>query len=123
MIVEAFGPLGGDYSDYGRISAFTGLPTLIGWAGHEYQWRVNWLNNDSYAADFYQRGSDVNRIYTSKDPQTVLIILARYQATYLYVGNLEVATYAGSDLSRFRQFMPIVYQANGVTIYKVPGNS
>jgi len=123
VIVEAFGPLGGDYSDYGRISAFTGLPTLIGWAGHEYQWRVNWLNNDSYAADFYQRGSDVNRIYTSKDPQTVLSILARYQATYLYVGNLEVATYAGSDLSRFRQFMPIVYQANGVTIYKVPGNS
>src|SRR5947209_8548960 len=123
VIVEAFGPLGGDYSDYGRISAFTGLPTLIGWAGHEYQWRVNWLNNDSFAADFYQRGSDVNRIYTSKDPQTVLSILGRYQATYLYVGNLEVATYAGSDLSRFRQFMPIVYQANGVTIYKVPGNS
>ncbi|MCA9956649.1 MAG: hypothetical protein KC434_18095, partial [Anaerolineales bacterium] len=35
-IVEA---VGGQYSAYGRISASTGIPTLLGWAGHEYQWR------------------------------------------------------------------------------------
>ncbi len=32
-----------EYTHYGRISAFTGLPTLMGWGGHEYQWRFNWL--------------------------------------------------------------------------------
>jgi hypothetical protein len=40
-IVEApgcsYGLLGG--VPLSRISAFTGLPTLIGWQGHEYQWR------------------------------------------------------------------------------------
>ena len=121
VIVEAFAPQGGgDYSDYDRISAFTGLPTIVGWAGHEYQWRVNWLNRDLNAADFYRRGGDVNTIYTSTDPQTVLTLMARYQAQYLYVGNLEVTTYPNSNLTRFAQFMQIVYSAHGVTIYKVP---
>ncbi|HLQ10339.1 MAG TPA: hypothetical protein VK134_01970, partial [Ktedonobacteraceae bacterium] len=122
VIVEAFGPQGGDYTDYARISAFSGLPTLVGWAGHEYQWRVNWLNNGTYAADFFRRGSDVNTIYTSKDPHIVLSLLAIYHVKYLYVGNLEVAMYAGSDVGRFRQFMPIVYSNDGVTIYEVPGS-
>jgi uncharacterized membrane protein len=120
VIVEAFGQQGGDYSDYGRISAFTGLPTVIGWAGHEYQWRVNWLNNDYNAADFYRRGSDVNLIYTSTDPQIVLTTLKRYQAKYLYVGNLEITTYSRSNLARFSKFMPVVYSYDGVTIYRVP---
>ena len=121
VIVEALGPQGGDYSEYARISAFTGLPTVMGWIGHEYQWRVNWLNDSEYAADFYRRGADIQAIYTSPDPQTVLKLLARYQVTYLYVGSLEAVTYPGSDLGRFRRFLPVVYSANGVTIYRVPG--
>ncbi|MGH2495221.1 MAG: DUF2298 domain-containing protein [Ktedonobacteraceae bacterium] len=122
VIVEAYGASGGDYSDYARISAFTGLPTLMGWLGHEYQWRVNWLNNVYNAADFYKRGTDINAIYTSTDARTVLGLLQHYQVKYLYVGSLEVTTYTGSDLGRFRQFMPIVYSAYGVTIYEVPGS-
>ncbi|HLX56436.1 MAG TPA: DUF2298 domain-containing protein [Ktedonobacteraceae bacterium] len=123
IIVEAYGPQGGDYSDYSRISAFTGLPTLMGWAGHEYQWRVNWLNNAYNAGDFYPRGSDINTIYTSTNTQTVLSLLEHYNVTYLYVGSLEKSTYPGSDLDRFRQFMPVVYSLDGVTIYQVPGSA
>jgi len=123
VIVEAYGPSGGDYSDYGRISVFTGLPTLMGWVGHEYQWRVNWLNNAYNATDFYRRGSDINTIYTSTDPRVVLSLLAHYQVKYLYVGSWETTTYGGSDLGRFRQFMPTVYSADGVTIYQVPGSA
>ncbi len=120
VIVEAYGPQGGDYTDYNRVSAFTGLPTIVGWAGHEYQWRVNWLNNPTNANDFYSRGAAVNAIYTSKDPKTVLDLMGRYQAQYLYVGNLELSTYVGSDLSRFSKFMTVVYSMDGVTIYQVP---
>jgi uncharacterized membrane protein len=120
VIVEAYSPQGGDYSYYGRVSAFTGLPTLMGWVGHEYQWRVNWLNNSYNAADFYQRGSDINLIYTSPNPQVVLDTLRRYQAKYLYVGSLEMATYPKANLSRFAKFMHVVYSYDGVTIYQVP---
>jgi YYY domain-containing protein len=120
VIVEAYGPQGGDYSDYGRISAFTGLPTLMGWAGHEYQWRVNWLNNDYNAADFYRRGSDINTIYTDPHPDVVLALMNRYNAQYIYVGPLEEETYPRADLQRFSSFMQTAYSANGVTIYEVP---
>lgn len=120
VIVEAYSPQGGDYSDFDRISAFTGLPTLMGWVGHEYQWRVNWLNDSNNAADFYSRGTAINDIYMSKDPRTVLSTMARYQAEYLYVGNLEISTYSGYNLQRFGKFMTIVYSFDGVTIYKVP---
>jgi uncharacterized membrane protein len=123
VIVEAVGPLGGDYSDYGRISAFTGLPTLMGWSGHEYQWRVNWLNRDYNAADFYRRGADINTIYTDVHSGEVLALMTRYNAQYLYVGPLEQQMYPGANLHRFSSFMRIAYSANGVTIYQVPQSS
>jgi uncharacterized membrane protein len=116
VIVEA---VGDDYSSYGRISAFTGLPTIMGWVGHEYQWRVNWLNKDQNAVDFNSRGGDVISIYTDPHPAVVLNLLARYHAQYLYVGQLEQLKYQKADLHRFAAFMQVVYSANGVTIYKV----
>ncbi len=116
VIVEAVGP---DYSDYARISAFTGLPTIMGWVGHEYQWRVNWLNKGVNADDFDRRQNDVTSIYTNKSPDVVLSLMARYQAQYLYVGPLEEETYLGADLHRFSSFMQVVYSDHGVIIYKV----
>lgn len=116
VIVEA---VGSDYTMYGRISAFTGLPTIMGWVGHEYQWRVTWLNNPVNAVDFNSRQSDVQTIYTSSNPNVVLDVMARYNAQYLYVGALERQEYPGANLSRFSAYMQIVYSANGVTIYKV----
>jgi YYY domain-containing protein len=110
VIVEAVGP---DYSLYGRISAFTGLPTIMGWQGHEFQWRVNQIN----ITVFSQRVADVNTIYSSPDPRQVLAIMARYHAQYLYVGNLERSQYPNANLNRFASFMKIVYHAEGVTIY------
>ena len=115
VIMEAVGP---DYSDYASISAFTGLPSPMGWVGHEYQWRVNWLNVEANAADFNQRAGDLDKIYTDPRPQVVMTLLARYHAQYLYVGPLEQAKYPTANLHRFSSFMQIVYSADGVTIYK-----
>lgn len=117
VIVEA---LGGEYSDYGRIAIFTGLPSVMNWEGHEWQWRVNWVKrSDANTADFFSRVMDINKIYTDPSPQTVLALMARYNAQYLYVGPLEQTNYVGTDLQRFQSFMQVVYRANGVTIYKV----
>jgi YYY domain-containing protein len=116
VIVEA---VGNDYSMYGRVSIFTGLPTIMGWVGHEYQWRVNWLNNGLNGVDFNSRKTDVATIYTSPDASVVLRLLARYHAQYLYVGELEREAYPGANLQRFGAFMNIVYAADGVTIYQV----
>ena len=39
VVLEAVERNGGQYSSYSRVSANTGFPTLLGWVGHEYQWR------------------------------------------------------------------------------------
>ena len=122
VIVEA---IGDDYSNYGRISVFTGLPTIMGWVGHEYQWRVNWLNNPENAIEFnrrYGHGSvpgDVDIIYTNSDPNVVLSTMKHYNAQYLYVGALEHQKYPMANLTRFGAYMQVVYNTEGVTIYKV----
>lgn len=116
VIVEAVGP---DYSDYAHISAFTGLPTPMGWVGHEYQWRVNWLNSGFNAAEFSRRAGDIDSIYTDPHPDVVMALLAHYNAQYLYVGPYEQAKYPTANLHRYASFMRVVYSADGVTIYKV----
>jgi YYY domain-containing protein len=116
VIVES---VGDDYSVWGRVSAFTGLPTLMGWVGHEIQWRVNWLIRVGQPDALTQRMDDVNTIYTSPDPRVVLATMARYHAQYLYVGALEYLKYPNVNLQRFRSFMNVVYDKDGVTIYQV----
>ncbi|MEO7001318.1 MAG: DUF2298 domain-containing protein [Ktedonobacterales bacterium] len=110
----------GEYSHLGRISAFTGLPTPLGWGGHEAQWRVNWLAQPGRANTIGQRINDVAQIYTNPSQLVVLALLQQYHARYLYVGAAERATYPQADLSRFAAFLPVVYQRAGVTIYAVP---
>jgi YYY domain-containing protein len=88
VIVESIGGdkdnVGGDYSNYARVSTFTGLPTPMGWAGHEYQWRVRWLDNqaNSIEVQIKHRIADVDTIYTATNPATVLAVMARYNAYY-----------------------------------------
>jgi uncharacterized membrane protein len=115
---------GNDKAEYNtvtsRVSTYTGLPTLIGWLGHEYQWRVNWLKDPAHAADYNARLTDLTTIYTNPDNQVVVQTLRKYHARYLFVGAVEWQTYgAQADLNRFARFLPIVYQGDGAAIYAV----
>ncbi len=91
----------------------------MGWVGHEYQWRVNWLNKSYNSIDFSRRAGDIDSIYTDQHPAVVLTLMARYHAQYLYVGLLEREKYPTANLQRFSAFMQVVYSADGVTIYMV----
>ena len=111
---------GSEYTHYGRVSAFTGLPTLLGWDGHEVQWRVNWFQQPGHGDMIGQRLDAVTRIYTDADSQRVLALLHQYSARYVYVGAAERELYPSTNLDRFAGFLRVVYQADGVTIYAVP---
>ena len=100
--------VGGEWGDYSRVSAMTGLPTVMGWAGHEHQWRGEYPG---------QRESDVKAIYEG-DATTARDLLDQYNVTYVYVGSLERRDYDPEALAKFGEFMNVVYDADGVTIYK-----
>ena len=80
---------------------------------------IRWLNNGLNAADFDNRKSDVDTIYTDPHQSVVMNLLARYHVRYLYVGLLEQMKYPTANLHRFSSFLHSVYSANGVTIYQV----
>jgi uncharacterized membrane protein len=108
VIVEA---VGGQYSEYARIATFTGMPTVLGWPGHEGQWRDSALQGT--------RQQDVETLYATPDWNTALAIIQRYNIRYIYVGNLERATYRVND-EKFFGFLNVVYQQGSVVIFEVP---
>jgi YYY domain-containing protein len=104
---------GGSYTYAGRISAQTGLPTLLGWEGHELQWRGNTLEQD-------QRRPILERIYGSATGAELQGLLNQWQIDYVLVGDLERQTYgvAPQSEARLAQIMELVYDVDGVRIYR-----
>jgi YYY domain-containing protein len=102
---------GGGYAYEGRVSAHTGLPTVLGWAGHERQWRGSY---DEQA----RRQEDIETLYTSVNAAEVLALLNKYDIRYVYVGPLERSLYPVEGLAKFAGMMDIVYESDGVVIYQ-----
>ena len=99
MILEANGD---SYSDYCRVSAMTGLPTVLGWYVHEWLWR-----NDT--ADLNQKAADVEAIYTSEDHEQVEELLEEYGIKYIFVGSCEREKYAELNEGLLQEMGSIVY--------------
>jgi YYY domain-containing protein len=123
VILEA--PWEGSYNYNGRISVFTGFPTVLGWAGHEGQWRGNYDEQN-------KREPDIATIYTTSDGQTMLDLLHKWSVEYLILGAPEL-TYIqhvcsqpewhctpNAALRKFDLVLQSVFNQGQVTIYKVP---
>ena len=106
---------GGSYSEFGRVSETTGLPTVIGWDGHELQWRGS-------GEEATRRKADVETIFQTTDEQLACQLLAKYNVSYVYVGSLETQAYGKAGplaLGKFANFADVVYRNPGVTIYRI----
>lgn len=108
VVVEA---TGGSYTDYGRVSGLTGIPTVLGWSGHEHQWRGT-------TRAFAGREQDIDRIYQAEDAAMLRSLLDQYRVTYVFVGDLELRRYGPDTAIRLAQFLPVEYRNEGVTILK-----
>jgi uncharacterized membrane protein len=102
---------GGAYQYEGRVSALTGLPTLLGWAGHERQWRGNTVEQD-------RRLPAIRELCATTDETETLTLLDEYDIKLVYVGPLERNECPPAGLQKFDRLMDIVYDRDGVTIYK-----
>jgi YYY domain-containing protein len=90
---------------YNRVSAFTGVPTVIGWGdNHQRQWRSG---EPALLASIPRRQDDVAAMYAN--PQSPLV--REYGVRWLFVGEYETGTgdpdcrtagpYAGVDASGY----------------------
>lgn len=103
---------GGDYGYYGRISSFTGIPTLIGWPFHEQMWRGN--NPSGWYA---QRSMALRSIY--EEPSQSIQTMKDFDIDLLYVGPTERERYC---VSLPVSGLDVVYAHGAVTIYSPIGS-
>jgi YYY domain-containing protein len=109
VIVEADSD---SYTDYARFSAFTGAPTVVGWAVHEWLWRGTY---DIVAP----RRDDVAQIYESPDVGMTEKILARYDVSYIFVGTLEREKYKNLNEEKIARIASVVFSAGDSKLYRV----
>ncbi len=101
---------GGSYTTFGRISAHTGFPAILGWDFHEFQWRGDYAPQGSRAAD-------LERLYQTRDWEEARAVLDRYAIRYVYLGALERNRYSPVVTRKFDVYMDLLYQSEEVTIY------
>ena len=115
--------------NFGRVSALTGIPTLLGWDNHERQWRGDTfddaLNTPLPTGGFETRYSAIATLYDTTDWSKALEIINRYHITYVYVGPTERNERSGSDwlfsrdgLAKF-DGLPAVCKSGEVAAYSV----
>jgi YYY domain-containing protein len=105
----------------GRVSIYTGLPTLLGWPWHETQQRSVATVGPVLAS----RQSLIQDLYSSTDQSAALRKLRLYGVEYIYLGQLERALYDPAGLAKFDALMRSgqiqqVYAAGDTRIYQIP---
>ncbi len=99
----------GDYGYYSRVSSFSGIPAVLGQIAHELTWRGN-------GAWYTDRPADIRAIY--EDPDRTLALMAKYNATLLYVGESECERY---DVRLPDRGLVPIYDEGEVRIYTLAG--
>ncbi len=99
VILEANGD---SYSDYQRVSVFTGHATVLGWYVHEWLWR-----GDTTLVN--ERSTHIEAIYTSDNTEEVIDLIDKYSIEYIYVGGLEQEKYPNLNHGLIKSLGEIVY--------------
>jgi YYY domain-containing protein len=105
--------IGGSYSSSGRVSKLSGYPTVLGWPGHELQWRGG-------GTEMGSRESDIKLLYETDDWATAMWVLDQNAIKYVFVGPLERSTYQVRE-EKFTKNMTVVFQNDGAVIYSYAG--
>lgn len=109
VIAEAQGD---SYTDYGRVSANTGLPTVLGWTVHEWLWRGTYEVPSP-------RIAEVATVYESRDITAVSQILKKYNVSFVFVGNLEREKYKDATETVLKRLGKVMYENGETRIYKI----
>lgn len=99
---------------WSRVSSNTGLPTIIGWEGHEKHWRLEDKEID-------KRVSDANTIFETTNNDEALTLIKKYNVTYIFVGSLEKQKYSEGGLNKFMSYpnYKLAYDDYSVKIFEV----
>jgi len=101
----------GAYTYEGRIATFTGLPTALGWGGHQHQWRGT---TDEQARRFPL----IEQLYNTTDLLEARALLREFKAEYVVVGAMERSRFAPEGLAKFESLCATAFQVGRSVIYR-----
>ena len=104
---------GNPYSVHGRVSAFSGVPALLGWPNHENIW--NDQKSDA-TPEIRARQRDANEIYRTRDFRKARELLEKYKITHVFWGSLEKAEFGASAGRKFQKYMNVAKQYGGTLV-------
>ncbi len=96
---------GNSYSDWERVSAMTGLPTVMGWFVHEWLWR-------SDTQELIYKSQDVRDIYTLTDIDEVKKLLREYEVAYIFIGSCERESYPEMNEELLQSLGTVVFRGD-----------
>ena len=122
MVAEAVPEGGGSYTQYARVSTISGQPAVLGWVGHENQWRGG-------SEIHGPRQGDLEILYCTRDWEQAKGILDLYNIRYVFIGPLERSTYVpnagncalGLTENKFDRYLTPAFQQGPVIIYEYSG--
>lgn len=112
VVLEADGTSYEGYNN--RVSAMTGLPTVMGWYVHEWLWR-----ND--LEDENERIKDIETIYTSSNKEETLQLIEKYDISYIFIGTQEYQKYNNLNKKILTSLGEVVFEEKNTALLKMNG--
>jgi uncharacterized membrane protein len=104
--------LGNEYDPSSAgMATFSGATTVLGWAGHELQWR-------GPIPEVGTRQGDLAALYRDAPVESIRSILDRYGIQYVVVGDVERRVYGAGVTTRFEGTLPVAFRAGSNLIYR-----
>ena len=105
----------------GRVSVYTGLPTVMAWDWHAKQ--QHW----GYVHEVEARFDDARELFATQDVRRARALLSTFHVGLIYVGELERSIYAAESLAKFDRMQEFgvhqIYRDGNTVIYRVdPSN-
>jgi YYY domain-containing protein len=100
-----------EYASPVRMSTYSGAATVLGWAGHELQWR-------GPLAELGVRTGDLAALYRDAPAEGIRPILDRYAIRFVVVGDAERKSYGDAVTSRFEGVLAVAFRSGSTVIYR-----
>jgi YYY domain-containing protein len=102
-------------ADESRLSAATARPTLLGWDGHELQWR-----GAAYAQMAAGRAAGAAAVYRAATREALLDALDAWRIRYVLVGPVERRRYGLDEASErtLREALDVAFESGEVRLYR-----
>ncbi len=105
----------------GRVSVYTGLPTVMAWDWHAKQ--QHW----GYVHEVEARFDDARELFATGDVRRARALLSTFNVGLVYVGELERSIYPAEALAKFDRMAAFgvreIYRDDATVIYRVDPTS